>query len=102
LNARDAGITIQPTPNGNGNLRLVGWPLESSDASNELKRIAELLGAGDRANLIDPAKPESLYQLERSLLDEHRIIPLAYLRETFGFAPRVHFHPHLEDTWVQP
>jgi peptide/nickel transport system substrate-binding protein len=44
LNARDAGIAIQPTPNtpGNpgGNLRLIELPLESTDAATELDRIA--------------------------------------------------------------
>ena len=66
--------------------------------------------AGDRANVLDRSKPETLYQLERSLLDEHRIIPLLHLRETYGIAPRVHFQPsngdafalHLEDAWILP
>jgi ABC-type transport system substrate-binding protein len=109
LNARDAGITIQPTPGGNGNLRLMEWPLESTDAAYELQRITEQIGAGDRARQVDPSKPETLYQLERSLLDDHRIIPLVYLRETFGIAPRVHlqlpasgaFTLHLEDAWLE-
>lgn len=109
LNARDAGIAIQPTPGGNGNLRLVEWPLESTDAADGLKRIAEQVGAGDRARQLDPAKPETLYQFERSLLEEHRIIPLVHLRESYGIAPRVHFQPsssdtfalHLEDAWVE-
>jgi peptide/nickel transport system substrate-binding protein len=109
LNARDAGITIQATPGGNGNLRLVEWPVGSSDAAYELRRMAEQLGATDRANQIDSSKPETLYQLERSLLDDHRIIPLLHLRETYGIAPRVHFQPsaespftlHLEDAWVE-
>jgi ABC-type transport system substrate-binding protein len=110
LNARDSGITIQPTPNAGGNLRLIEFHLESSDAAAELKRIAGQLGADDRANQLDPAKPEALYELERSLLGDHRIIPLVHLRETYGIAPRVHFQPsstdtftlHLEDAWVQP
>jgi ABC-type transport system substrate-binding protein len=110
LNARDAGMTIQPTSASSGNLRLMEWPLESTDAADELKRIAELLGAGDRARQVDRARPETRYELERSLLDDHRIIPLVYLRETFGIAPRVHFQPstsdtftlHLEDAWIQP
>jgi hypothetical protein len=108
LNARDAGITIRPTPGGNGNLRLLEWLIESTDPADSLKRIAELLGAGDRAVRLDAAKPETWYELERSLLDEHRIIPLVYLRETYGIAPRVHFQPspsdpftlHLEDAWL--
>ena len=110
LNARDAGITIRPTPGGNGNLRLLEWPIESTDAADDLKHIAELMGAGDQANRLDAATPETWYELERSLLDEHRIIPLVYLRETYGIAPRVHFQPspsdpftlHLEDAWLQP
>ena len=110
LNARDAGIPIQPTPAGSGNLRLVEWPLESTDGVDEQKRMAGQLGALDRANLLDPAKPETLYQLERSLIDDHRIIPLLHLRETYGIAPRVHFQPppadkfelRLENAWIQP
>ena len=58
----------------------------------------------------DPSKPEALYQFERSLLDDHRIIPLVHLRETYGIAPRVHFQPsasdpftlHLESAWIKP
>ena len=110
LNAHDAGIIIQPTTAGNASLRLMDWPLESSDAADELKRIALELGAADRAGQMDPAKPETLYQLERSLLDDHRIIPLLHLRQTYAIAPRVHFQPstsgtfalHLEDAWIQP
>jgi ABC-type transport system substrate-binding protein len=110
LNGRDAGINIQPTSNASANLHLIEWRLESTDALAELRRIAEALGAGDRANQLESSKPESLYGFERSLLDEHRVIPLVYLRETYGVAPRVHwessksdsFALHLEDAWVQP
>ena len=110
LNARDAGITIQPTSNAGGNLRLVEFQLESTDPADELKRIAEQLGAGDRGKDLDASKPEALYQFEKSLLDDHRIIPLVHLRETYGIGPRVHFQPapsdpfqlHLEDAWIKP
>jgi hypothetical protein len=104
LNARDAGIAIQPMPGGNGNLRLVELPLEAADAAYELQRIAP------QSSQPDLTRPESLYQLERTLLDDHRIIPLVHLRETYGIAPRVHFPPsasdpfqlHLEDAWIKP
>ncbi len=109
LNARDAGMIVQPTSGGNGNLHLLEWPLESTDAAHELQRFAEQLGAADRARQLDPSQPETLYALERSLLDDRRIIPLVHLRETYGIAPRVHFQPHpsdpftlhLEDAWVE-
>jgi ABC-type transport system substrate-binding protein len=110
LSARDAGISIQPTPNAGGNLRLIEWQLGSTDAATELKRIADFLGAGDRASHVDTSKPASLYDFERSLLDDHRILPLVHLRETFGIGPHVHlntstsdsFALHLEDVWIQP
>lgn len=104
LNARDAGIAIQPTSNAGGNLRLIEWSLGSTDAATELARIAASLGVDH----IDASKPEALYEAERSLLD--RVIPLVHLSETYGIAPRVHiessksdtFALHLEDVWVQP
>lgn len=49
LNARDAGIAIQTTSTGNANLRLMEWPLESTDAADQLRRMAESAGAGERA-----------------------------------------------------
>jgi peptide/nickel transport system substrate-binding protein len=111
LNAHDAGITIQPTSNANANLRLIEWPLDTGD---DLQRIAEQVGAADRAKDLDASKPEALYKLERSLLDDHRIIPVVHLRETYGIAPRVHFQApasgrvadpfalHLENAWLGP
>ncbi len=108
LNARDAGITIQPTlntlNNPGANLRVIELPLESRDAATELGRIAAALGAGH----VDASKPEALYEAERSLLD--RVIPLVFLRETYGIGPRVHFESsksdtfalHLDDVWLQP
>jgi len=117
LNARDAGLTLQVTPaqqtsRGAGELRLVRWPLESADAAGELDRIASELGDTGALNAIDPGKPETLYQAERALLDSHRVIPIAYLPELYGIAPRVHtwdqankggsFVLHLENVWVEP
>jgi peptide/nickel transport system substrate-binding protein len=103
LNARDAGITIQPTTNPGGSLHLIEIPLQSTDAATELARIAATLGVDH----IDSSKPEALYVAERSLLD--RVIPLVHLRETYGIVQRVHFESsksdafalHLEDAWVQ-
>jgi peptide/nickel transport system substrate-binding protein len=106
LNARDAGITIQMKPAGD--LRVVELPLESTDAADDLERIAAQLKLANRAEL-DRGKPETLYQFERALIEDGRIIPLVHLRKTFAISPRVHFQPssdmfslHLEDAWVQP
>jgi peptide/nickel transport system substrate-binding protein len=112
LNARDAGITIQPTTNSGGSLTLVRWPLDSADAAAQLVRLAGLLGAGEREASIDPSKPETLFEAERALLDDHRLIPLVYLPELYGLGPRVHnseaaqkhdpFRLNLENLWVDP
>jgi ABC-type transport system substrate-binding protein len=59
LNARDAGIVLQPTPNPGGAVRMVRWALESPDAAAELSRLAGLLGAPERANSLNSAKPET-------------------------------------------
>jgi hypothetical protein len=112
LNARDAGVTIQPTTNPGGSLTLVRWPLESADAGAELVRLFGLLGTPERTGSIDRAKPETLFEAERALLEDHRVIPLVYLPQLYGFGPRVHnweaaqkrdpFRLDLENLWVYP
>ncbi|HWY47537.1 MAG TPA: ABC transporter substrate-binding protein [Bryobacteraceae bacterium] len=110
LNARDASIAIQPTANPGGSLTLVRWPLESADATAELSKLLGLLGAAEHAASIDPTNPETLFEAERAMLDDHRIIPLVYLPELYGLSPRVHnweaaqqrdpFRLNLENLWV--
>jgi ABC-type transport system substrate-binding protein len=112
LNARDAGIVLQPTPNPGGAVRIVRWPLESTDAAAELSKMAGMLGMAERANSLNSSKPETLYEAERAMLDGHRLIPLVYLPEVYGIEPRVHnweaaqknggFVLHLENIWVNP
>ena len=111
LNARDAGLTVQPTPNGTGPLRLTLRPLESADAAADLVNLARALGQPDRIDALDISKPESLYQAEKALLDSNRVIPLAHLPQLYALAPRVHLveigrkQPltlHLENLWVDP
>ena len=111
LNARDAGITVQPTPNNTGPLRLVRWPLGSADAASDLGSLARLLGLPERATVLDAAKPETLYEAEKALLDSNRVIPLLHLPELYALAPRVHSRDaaqgnvltfHLEDLWIDP
>jgi ABC-type transport system substrate-binding protein len=112
LNARDAGIIIQPGPGTNGNLRMVRLPLESTDSVAELVGFAAVLGMPERANQLNASKPETLYEAERALLEDHRMIPILYLPEVYGIAPRVHNWDaaqknrtpvlHLEDVWVSP
>ena len=104
LNARDAGINLQPTPNPNGNIRLIRWKLESRDVAGGLARLLESIGL--------PEKLDSPYDAERAVLEEGRVIPLVYLPTVYGIGPRVHawdaaqkhdpFVLHLENVWVEP
>ena len=112
LNARDAAIPIQPVTAANASMKLVRLPLQSNDAAAELARFAALLGTPERAAALNPSRPESLYETERALLEDRRIIPLLYLPEVYGISPRVHnwdaaqrhgpFRLHLENVWVTP
>jgi len=111
LNARDAGLTVQPSPNNSGSLRLVRWALESADAAADLISLARSLGLPERTNAVDASKPETLYEAEKALLDSNRVIPLAHLPQLYALTPRVHFREpargntltlHLEDLWVDP
>jgi len=106
LNARDAGINLQPTANANGALRLVRWPLESPSAALELQRLAALLGVVE-PSAPDPANPVTIYDAERALLESQRVIPLVYLPAIYGLAPRVHEKDggpalQLANLWVDP
>ena len=111
LNARDAGLTVQPSPNSGGSLRLVRLPLESADAAADLVILTRLLGLAERTNTVDVSKPETLYEAEKALLDSNRVIPLLHLPQLYALTPRVHFREpargnaltlHLEDLWVDP
>ncbi len=106
LNARDAGIVIQVKPAGD--LRLLEFPLNSTDPAHDLEHMAAQLKLGDRPQL-DRAKPEALFEFEKSLIEGAHLIPLVHLRKTYAISPRVHFQPsrdqfslHLEDCWVDP
>ena len=102
VNARDAGINIQPAPNPNGNLRLVRWPLETA---------AGMLGKSGRVSAADLKDPQALYQMERAVLDKNRILPLVFLPTVYGIMPRVHnwdaahradpLALHFENVWVE-
>jgi ABC-type transport system substrate-binding protein len=110
LNARDAGLVIQPTTAPNAQLRLLEVTLESTDAADELRRVMRQAGLGAFDDTHDLSTPQGRYEIERSILDRRLMIPLVYLRETFAISPRVHFEEqasdafalHLENAWIGP
>jgi peptide/nickel transport system substrate-binding protein len=82
LNAHDAGLAVQVTPNQQTDLRLVRIPLVSLDS-----RLA-LRGAALAADIPAPAPGgttlDQNYQAERSLMESQRIIPLLHLPRAMG------------------
>jgi ABC-type transport system substrate-binding protein len=87
LNAREAGITIQPGgPNG-ADIRLIRIPLSSIDGPLALSNLASALGL-PVPNIKD-GSPDGLYQAESALLQTQRVIPLMHLPVDYALSNSV-------------
>jgi ABC-type transport system substrate-binding protein len=87
LNAREAGITVQPGgPNG-ADIRLARIPLSSIDGPLALINLAAALGLP--APSIKDSGPQALYQAELALLQTNRVIPLLHLPVNYGVSTTV-------------
>jgi peptide/nickel transport system substrate-binding protein len=91
LNARDAGLTVQPTNSvtnsAAADVRLVRIPLPSPDARVALGGFAARLGLPQPR--FESDSPASVYAAENALLQSHRVIPLLHLRSTVALGSRV-------------
>src|SRR5580700_10029239 len=81
LNAKDAGLTLQPTPSANADVRLVRIPLASPDPWVALANVATLAGAPARKS---GGSIEELYATERVVLEAQRVIPLFHLPVSYA------------------
>jgi peptide/nickel transport system substrate-binding protein len=81
LNAKDAGVSLQPTPAAVADLRLVRIPLASPDPWIALANVATLAGtpAGK-----DGGSVEDLYAREVAILATQRMIPLFHLPVSYA------------------
>lgn len=90
LNLHEAGINAQvaaPSLNGaRADLTLRGFSLAGADPSAVLDEV--LRSAGESPIGAD-ANPASLYKTERTLLDQHTLIPLVDLPRAYASGPRV-------------
>jgi ABC-type transport system substrate-binding protein len=112
LNARDAGLNLQPSTNPGANLRLIRVPLPSADVKLDLSAIEAPLAVPRDQNLPEGNRAEALYQEEQQLLKEHKVVPLVYLPSIYGIGPHVHdwdasqngraYALHLESVWLSP
>lgn len=92
LDAREAGLTLQPYGESHVNSRsaraainadavLLRVPLASVEPSVALAAITEDLGLADSSAALNATRPEDLFEIERKALESNRVIPVAHLPE---------------------
>jgi peptide/nickel transport system substrate-binding protein len=91
LNARDAGISIQVVEiaRAGADARLVRMRLPTIDGARALSSLANATGTRAMQDSFVTDDPEKLYATERAMVDDGRVIPLAYLPETVGLGAQV-------------
>ncbi|HTS34145.1 MAG TPA: ABC transporter substrate-binding protein [Candidatus Solibacter sp.] len=87
LNARDAGVTLQPSTNATADLRLVRIPLASANPSLALTALASATGLSVAKTKSDSV--EALYASEQALLATRQIVPLFHLPASYAASARV-------------
>ena len=96
LNARDAGITVQPRPESpmfrsfDADVRLVRLRIESPDAASALASIGDVLDNATLQRARSATTADQLFVVENDALKDFSIIPIAHLPESFSIAPAVH------------
>jgi peptide/nickel transport system substrate-binding protein len=97
LNARDAGLTLQPTTAATADLRVARIPLVSSDPWIALLEVAAATGL---ARPTEGASVDELYTAEQSLLATQRLIPLFHLPAVFAASAAVrNWKPAADGSW---
>ncbi len=114
VNARDAGILLQPFAEGgsrspNADARLVRFRLESPDAAAALGALAALLDPAEGPRLAVADSPQELYAAEHKLVENFRVVPLLHIPEAHMLGSRVRGWSHgraggwpLADVWLEP
>lgn len=87
LNARDAGIVLQLVTSDTADIKLIRFPLASSDPDLALSDLA-------KTSQLTPPKLatgsiQELYATEKNLLQSHRVIPLLHLRSALAVGGKV-------------
>ncbi len=98
LNARDAGITVQLTTNGHGDMALTRVPLPSLNTQTALTGVALALQLPMPS--FGNGSANDLYSAEKTLLQSHRVIPLGYLRSGVALQPGIrNFNMSPDGAW---
>jgi hypothetical protein len=86
LNAKDAGLSLQPTTATSVDLRLVRIPLASADPWIALANVAAIAGSPTEKSA-GGGSAEELYAAEQSMLATQRLIPLFHLPVSYEATP---------------
>jgi len=98
LNARDAGITLQPSLSGTADVRLVHVLLGSIDPHIALANVGASLGLSQPK--FNGSSAEDLYQAESAILRTQRLIPLFQLPAAYALSPSVKaWNQDRDGTW---
>jgi len=101
LNARDAGLRVQPASSGAAEIRVSRVPLSSTDAGRALSDFATATGLPQpkmTGNSVD-----DLYQAETAMLQTGRILPLLHLPASYAIGPLVRdFRLGRDGRWQLP
>jgi ABC-type transport system substrate-binding protein len=105
LNAKDAGLSVQPKSGDNADLRLMRIPLASADPWIALAEVDAISAAPALKN--KGGTVEDLYAAEQTLLATQRIIPLFHLPVSYaastavkGWGLRPDGTLNLADAWL--
>jgi ABC-type transport system substrate-binding protein len=98
LNAKDAGLTLQPTTATTSDLRLVRLSLASADPWLALAGVADVTGLARPKSL--GGSVEDLYAAEKAMLANQRLVPLFHLPVVYAAAASVRNNiVHRDGTW---
>lgn len=98
LNAKDAGLSLQPTVSAVADLRLVRIPLVSSNPWIALEGVAAQAGLPAAKN--QTGAIEDLYSAELALLTTQRLIPLFHMSTSYASASSLkNWAVRMDGTW---
>jgi peptide/nickel transport system substrate-binding protein len=96
VNANEAGLSLRAVPGPAGDVRLARLRITASDPETALTDLAAQLKT-------QPPASGSLYEMEKALLGNGRVIPLLHLPVAWQLSPKLHGwtgNARLEDIWL--
>lgn len=97
VNATEAGLTVKVN-SGAPDARLMKIEIPGSTASAALMALAARFG-------VKPASGASEYDVEKTLLDDGRIVPLSHLPQVFALSPSLYGWTadwRFDEMWLEP